>query len=227
MKTTEPKTATVASAAKANQPFFLKEGEGSFFSESNGASAFFKPSKCVTCKPEENSIQRQEKPDEPVTKDVSPGTTPSPPTPVRTPRAARCITNPAFPDFGCFAGQLKLDVDENLQNNAYRFYQAANLHPGDNELMWNTFLRYGIGRNLLQTSFGFMGANKKWGNILSYGAGIGMKSYQFLKDGELKLDIQIPVGKGVNLDIKFDYNTNPDKPADEKVNTSIGISGRF
>ncbi|HTN06763.1 hypothetical protein [Agriterribacter sp.] len=214
-----------APANTAHYPFFQKENNTNFF---GNTSHFFTAvqKKCTSGVQEQNIIQRQEKPDEPVTKETSPGTAPLP-TPVRTPRAARCVTNPAFPDFGCFAGQLKLDVDENLQNNAYQFYQAANLHPGDNELMWNTFLRYGIGRNLLQTSFGFMGANKKWGNMLSYGAGIGMKSYQFLKDGELKLDIQIPVGKGVNLDIKFDYNTNPDKPADEKVNTSIGISGRF
>ena len=226
MKMTEPKTATVASAAKANQSFFSKDGEGRFFSEGNGASAFFKPSRCAACKPEENRIQRQEKPDEPVTKDVSPGTAP-PPAPVRIPRAARCVANPEFPDFGCFAGQLKLDIDDNLQSNAYQFYRVASLYPGNNELMWNTFLRYGLGVNLLQTSFGFLGTNKKWGTILSYGAGIGMKSYQFASNGELKLDIPIPLGKGINLDIKFDLNTNPASPADEKVNTSIGISGRF
>ncbi|HTN06764.1 eCIS core domain-containing protein [Agriterribacter sp.] len=44
MKTAEPKTATVASNAKANQPFFSKEGNGSFFGEGKEASAFFKPS---------------------------------------------------------------------------------------------------------------------------------------------------------------------------------------
>ncbi len=45
MKTSEPKTASVTSQAKVNQPFFSKEGEGSFFGESvNKESSFFKPS---------------------------------------------------------------------------------------------------------------------------------------------------------------------------------------
>lgn len=243
MKTAEPKTATVATVQKANQPFFSKKAEGSFFGESSiGDSAFFKltndfsiggggaiQKKCTACGQEENRIQRQEEPGPTETKPASPDPKQVPVIPPKkwAARAGRCVTDPAFPDFACFAGQLKLDIDENILNNAHQFYQAANLHPGDNELMWNTFLRYGIGVNLLQTNFGFLGTGKKWGNILSYGTGIGMKSYQFIKDGALKLDIQIPVGKGVHLDIKFDYNTNPVKPADEKVNTSIGISGRF
>ena len=48
MKTAEPKTATVASATKASQPFFAKEGVGSFFKEDKGESAFFKPSAVYT-----------------------------------------------------------------------------------------------------------------------------------------------------------------------------------
>lgn len=44
MKTAEPKTATVASNAKANQPFFAKEGDGLFFKEGKREAAFFKSS---------------------------------------------------------------------------------------------------------------------------------------------------------------------------------------
>jgi hypothetical protein len=55
-----------------------------------------------------------------------------------------------------------------------------------------------------------------------------MKSYQFIQSGELKLDIPIPIGNGVNLDIKFDLNVDPNNMRDVKgVNTSVGISGRF
>ncbi len=215
---------TAATPAKKNIPFFNKEREPSFFhpvtiGSSKSAQAFFS----------NNMIQRQEKPDESVTESNTPNhnePTATPPIP-RSVRADKCNSSPEFPNFSCFTQALKLDVDDNLQSNAYQFYRVASLHPGDNELMWNTFLRYGLGVNLLQTSFGFLGANKKWGTILSYGAGIGMKAYQFANDGKLKLDIPIPLGKGINLDIKFDLNTKPDKPTDEKVNTSIGISGRF
>jgi hypothetical protein len=190
----------------------------------------FVQTKCADCEQEENLVQRQERPDETEAKDVSPDTKqPVAPEPARkTPRTTKCNMNPEFPDFGCFAGQLKLDIDDNLRNNAYQFYRVASLYPGDNELMWNTFMRYGLGVNLLETSFGFLGVNKKWGSILSYGTGVGLKSYQFLQKGELKLDIPIPLGKGVNLDIKFDLNVDPDNIRDIKgVDTTIGITRRF
>ena len=226
-------TKNTAPANTVHHPLFQKGNSKNFFgstdpffSKRTNNNSFIQ-TKYDGFGKQENTIQRQEKPDEPVTKEASPDTTPSPPAPVRVPRAARCVTNPKFPDFGCFTTQLKLDVDENLVNNANQFYGIATLYPGDNELMWNTFLRYGLGVNLLQTNLGFLGINKKLGTILSYGTGIGMKSYQFASDGQLKLDIPIPLGKGINLDIKFDLNTSPDKQGDEKVNTSIGISGRF
>lgn len=215
---------TAANPAKKNTPFFNKEREQDFFhplasGPSTTEQTFFST----------GMIQRQEKPDESVTESNTPNPnepTATPPIP-RSVRADKCNSSPEFPNFSCFTQALKLDVDDNLQSNAYQFYRVASLHPGDNELMWNTFLRYGLGVNLLQTSFGFMGADKKWGTILSYSAGIGLKSYQFATDGKLNLDIPIPLGKGINLDIKFDLNTKPDKSTDEKVNTSIGISGRF
>jgi len=211
---------TAATPAKKNIPFFNKESEPSFFhpltiGSSKNLQEFFS--------------KNMEKPDESITESNTPNAnepTATPPLP-RSLRADKCSSSPEFPNFPCLTQALKLDIDDNLQSNAYQFYRAATLFPGNNELMWNTFLRYGLGVNLLQTSFGFMGANKKWGTILSYGAGIGLKSYQFATDGKLNLDIPIPLGKGINLDIKFDLNTKPDKPTDEKVNTSIGISGHF
>lgn len=186
--------------------------------------------KCAGCTTEENMIQMQEMPDEPGTKESSPDTKqPVPQEPAqRSPRIAKCKVNPEFPDFGCLAGQLKLDIDDNLRSNAHQFYNVASLHPGDKELMWNTFMRYGLGINLLQTSFSFLGVDKKWSNVLSYGTGVAMKSYQFIQSGELKLDIPIPLGNGVNLDIKFDLNVDPNNMRDVRgVNTAVGISGRF
>ena len=82
--------------------------------------------------------------------------------------------------------------------------------------------------NLLQTSFRFLGTDKKWSDILSYGSGIGMKAYQFTQTGELKLDFKIPLKKDLNLDVKFDLNADPNDPTKIKgVDTGIGISGRF
>ncbi len=175
-------------------------------------------------------IQRQEQSDEEVTKatEEKPKESTPPVTWGGSPRTKRCYKNPQFPDFDCFTSALKLDIDDNLWNNAHHFYQAATLHPGDNDLMWNTFLRYGLGVNLLKTSFGFAGANETLGTVLSYGTGIGLKSYEFFKNGKLELDLPIPLGKGVNLDLKLDLNADPNNLTNVKgVNTGIGISGHF
>ncbi|MDR4518602.1 MAG: hypothetical protein MRK00_14630 [Nitrosomonas sp.] len=143
-------------------------------------------------------------------------------------RTSRCYANPEFPDFRCLASALKLDIDENLWANAHQFYRVATLFPGDNELMWNTFLRYGLGVNLLQTSFGFLGANETLGTILSYGTGVGLKSYDFLNNGVLELDIPISIGQGFKLDLQLDLNADPNDLAHvRQVGAGIGFSGHF
>jgi hypothetical protein len=237
MKAVEKKA--MATSARSNNPFFQQESNHNFFSAKTASTPFFtakhttRPAvqrKCAACAQEENMVQRQEQPESPETKPVSPDNTESvAPVPFnKKPRAANCSSDPKFPNLGCYGQQLKLDIDENLLNNAHQFSRVATLFPGDNKLMLDTFLRYGIGKNLLETSFGFAGVNKKWGSILSYGTGIALKSYGVLKDGNLKLDIQVPMGKGVNLDVKFDYTKNPENPGEEKgINTVIGVSGSW
>ncbi len=225
--------------------FSQKENIKSFFGNSskpffNASSIEARPlaavpipqiqTKCAACDEEDKMVQRQEKPDDSVTQTDTPDTNKSPatnPTP-RFTRAGKCQTSPEFPNFACLTQALKLDIDENLWNNSYQFYRAATLFPDDKELMWNTFLRYGLGVNLLQTSFGFLGANKTLGTALSYGTGIGLKSFEFLKSGKLELDLPIPLGKGLNLDLKLDLNADPNNLTNVKdVNTGIGISGHF
>lgn len=173
-------------------------------------------------------VQLQPQQEEREPKDISQSPTQQPAPANKPLRIGSCLANPEFPDFGCFAAQLKLNVDQNLINNAHRFLQIATLYPGDSKLMWDTFLRYGMGVNLLQTSFRFLGTDRKWSNILSYGTGIGMKAYQFTQTGQLKLDFQIPLKKDLNLDIKFDLNADPNDPTKiNGVDSGIGISGRF
>jgi hypothetical protein len=186
--------------------------------------------KCTSCEDENKMIQREEQPNTSVTKGTE--TNPSDPTTPNptglSPRLSKCTTDPQFPDFPCLTRALKLDIDENLWNNAPQFYRVATLYPGDSKLMLDTFMRYGVGVNLLKTGFGFAGADKKTANILSYGTGIALKSYDFLQNGVIKLDVPIPLGKGVNLDLKFDLNTDPKNPSNvQGVNTQVGISGHF
>jgi hypothetical protein len=237
MKAVEKKL--MATTAGTAAPFFNKESSQHFFSGTEKGSPFFAAQqttpptiqrKCATCGQEENTVQRQEQPDPPGTKPVQPeGTQPADLIPLgRKPRAANCSSDPKFPNLGCYGQQLKLDIDENLFKNAHQFYRVATLHPGDTKLMLDTFLRYGLGKNLLDTTFGFAGANKKWSSILSYGTGIALKSYDAFQNGKLKLDVQLPLGKGVNLDVKIDYTKNPTNPDEEKgINTTIGVSGSW
>ncbi len=210
-----------------SNPFFYKKVEGESPVKHGPISPFFKGNNgvpTIQAKPEtpgNDIIQRQEHPD------VSNTTPPSPPVPGSY-RARKCLEHPEFPNFGCFAQELKLDIDENMWNNAHQFSRVAALHPGDKDMMWNTFLRYGLGVNLLKTSFGFLGAKDTLGTVLSYGAGAGLKSYDLLKNGKLQLDVPIPLGKNLNLDLKLDLNTDPNNLSSIKsVDTSIGISGHF
>ncbi len=231
-----------ATPAKKNTPFFNKESRQDFFhqiatgSSINGQPFFSKTKNNygIQKKSSESTgitIQRQEKPDESSTpKDTpqSPGLSITSGFQGGSFRAKKCLTDPQFPDFPCLTSALKLDIDENLWNNASQFYRIASLYPGDKDLMLNTFLRYGLGVNLLQTSFGFLGANKTLGTVLSYGTGIGLKTYEFLKSGKLELDYQLPLGKGVNLDLKLDLNADPKNLGDIKgVDAGVGISGHF
>lgn len=208
-------------------PFFYKKGQGESLLKNGPMSPFFTginrgPS--IQAKPEASGndiIQRQEHPD------VTNTNAPNPPVPGSY-RARKCMQHPEFPNFGCFAQELKLDIDENMWKNAHQFYLVSALHPGDKDMMWDTFLRYGIGVNLLKTSFGFLGAKDTLGTVLSYGAGVGLKSYDLLKNGKLQLDVPIPLGKNLNLDLKLDLNTDPNNLSNIKdINTSVGLSGHF
>ena len=173
------------------------------------------------------TLQRQGQADVVVTEEISPDPETSPATRPTggSPRVNQCYTNPEFPDFRCLAYALKLDIDENLRNNAHQFYLTASLYPDDNERMWNTFMRYGLGVNLLQTSFGFLGADETLGTVLSYGTGIGLKSFQFFQKGLLELDVPIPLGHGVNLDLLLDIHADPDNLTNvREAKAMVGLS---
>ncbi len=187
--------------------------------------------KCSECEQGEEMIQRQDQPDAMVTAELplDPDDASANRTPSGSSYTSRCFTNPEFPDFSCLAAALKMDIDENLGNNAHHFYRAAALFPDDNELMWNTFLRYGLGVNLLETSFGFLGANETLGTVLSYGTGIGWKTFNFFQNGVLELDLPIPLGdSGINLDLNLDLTANPEDLTEVTgANVGVGISGHF
>lgn len=239
MSRSRSKIPSVDPVQNVNRAFFSKNAESNFFKEGQSDKpSFFKPAtgfdngsdvvqrKCAECEQNEKTIQRQEAPEEPEQKPSSPDEASTPLS--RRSRLTKCSNDPRFPDFGCFGQQLKLDIDENLINNAHQFSRVATLFPGDSKLMLDTFLRYGVGKNLLDTSFQFAGFNKKRSSILSYGTGALLKTYDLAANGVLKLDVQIPIGKGINLDLKLDMDLGKDDPSKGKEGgASVGVSGSF
>ena len=198
--------------------------------------------KCEDCekediqrKPEQSMIQRDEDPVATVTKDATPSNTAAPSPAGSGPpspsfRTNRCFTNPEYPNFPCLLAALKLDVDENLWNNAHHFYRTASLYPGRNDLMLDTFMRYGVGLNNLETIYGFMGADETTSTVLSYLTGIGLKAYTFTDSGELTLDIPWEITDGLNLEFNLDLNANPDNLFNTRewdVNAGVGLTGHF
>jgi hypothetical protein len=139
-----------------------------------------------------------------------------------------CSLNPVYPDFHCFLIHLKRNVDTNLYNNAHHFMRIASLYPDDSRMMEDAFLRYGLGVNILETSYQFLGANAGVATGLAYGTGIGLKALDFFSKGELMLDFQIELTDNVNLDLRLDLNANPDNLLDIRgASAGIGVSGHF
>ena len=139
-----------------------------------------------------------------------------------------CSLNPVFPDFRCFIIHLKRNIDTNLYNNAHHFTQIASLYPDDSQMMQDAFMRYGLGVNILETSYQFLGADAGLATGLAYGTGIGLKAFDLFSNGELLLDYQINLTDDVNLDLRLDLHANPDDLLDIRdFNTGVGISGHF
>ena len=139
-----------------------------------------------------------------------------------------CALNPDFPDFRCFLIHLKRNIDTNLYNNAHQFMRIASLYPDDSQMMEDAFMRYGLGVNILETSYQFLGADAGLSTGLAYGTGIGLKAIDFFSKGELMLDFQINLTDDVNLDLQLDLNANPDNLLDIRgASAGIGVSGHF
>lgn len=89
-------------------------------------------------------------------------------------------------------------------------------------------MRYGVGLNVLETTFGFLGANEDWATGLAVGTGISLKAVDFFNNGLFTFDYQIRLGDDVNLDLFFDLQSDPDNLQDvRRVDTGLGISGHF
>jgi hypothetical protein len=135
---------------------------------------------------------------------------------------------PSFRDLPILLGKLELDVGKNLQDYGHHLYQAATLHPDEPEALQNALTRYALGANALKTSFRFAGFKPETADKLALGTGILFKSLTFIRQGELALDFQVDIGRGLKFETNLNLNMNPrDLTEVRKAGVNFGLVRRF
>jgi hypothetical protein len=135
---------------------------------------------------------------------------------------------PTFPDFPRLVTALSDDIGENLYDYGHHFYRIATLFPDQTDLLEDAFARYALGKNVLETGYGFLGAGPGTAETLALGTGIIFKGLNFLKNGELVIDYQFNLGGDLKLEAGIDLAVNPDDFTEvRKVDAGLSLIGRF
>jgi hypothetical protein len=131
-------------------------------------------------------------------------------------------------DFPLFLEKLKLDIGKNLLDNGHHFYQAATLHRDEPKVLEDTFFRYGLGLNVLKTSFRYAGLKGDTADKVAVGTGVLLKGLTFVRQGEFVLDFQVDVGGGFKFETNLQIGVNPKDVSEvRKAGVSIGLVRRF
>jgi uncharacterized protein DUF4157 len=135
---------------------------------------------------------------------------------------------PTVRDLPIFLEKLELDIGQNLQDYGHHLYQAATLHRAEPDVLRNDFSRFALGRNVLKDSFRFAGFKPDTADKLALGTGILFKGLTFLRAGELTLDFQVDIGRGVKFETNIDLSVNPQDVTDvRKGRVNFGFVRRF
>ena len=135
---------------------------------------------------------------------------------------------PEFPDFPHLALKLEDDIGQNLSDYGHHFYRLATLFPDRPELLQEAFGRYALGANVLQTGFRFLGLDQTAASRLALGTGILFKGLNFVSKGEVVLDFQFDIGRGLKLETNFKLGVNPEDVTQvRKADVGLGIVGHF
>lgn len=135
---------------------------------------------------------------------------------------------PAFRNLPIFLERLKLDVDNNLLDYGHHLYQAAILHPDEPAVLQNALGRYALGLNVLKDSYRFAGVKPDMADKLALGTGIFFKGLTFRRQGELTLDFQVDIGRGVKFETNLTLGVNPNDFTDvQKAGLNVGLVRRF
>ena len=136
--------------------------------------------------------------------------------------------SPEFPDLPKLALKLEDDIGQNLFAYGHHFYRLATLFPDRPELLQEAFGRYALGANVLKTGFRFLGLDQTAASRLAIGSGVLFKGLTFATKGEVVLDFQFDIGRGLKLETNLNLGVNPDDITKvRKADVGIGVVGHF
>jgi hypothetical protein len=135
---------------------------------------------------------------------------------------------PTVRDLPIFLEKLELDVGQNLLDYGHHLYQAATLYPQDPDALKNALGRYALGANVLKDSYRFFGFKSDTASKLAIGTGILFKGLTLARQGELTLDFQFDIGRGVKFETNLSLGVDPKNVTDvRKGEVNIGLVKRF
>jgi hypothetical protein len=88
--------------------------------------------------------------------------------------------------------------------------------------------RYALGANVLKDTYRFLGFKADTAGKLAVGTGIVTKGVTLLRTGELALDFQVDIGRGLKLETNLNLGVNPkDLTEVRKAEVHFGLVRRF
>lgn len=135
---------------------------------------------------------------------------------------------PSVRDVPILLERLELDVGNNLLDYGHHLYRAAILHRDDPDVLKEALGRYALGANVLKDTYRFLGFKPDTAGKLALGTGIVAKGVTLLRQGELTLDFQVDIGRGVKFETNLNLGMNPKDLTDvRKAEVHVGLVRRF
>ena len=135
---------------------------------------------------------------------------------------------PSMRDVPILLEKLELDVGNNLLDYGHHLYRAAILYRDDPDALKEALGRYALGANVLKDTYRFLGFKADTAGKLAVGTGIVTKGVTLLRAGELTLDFQVDIGRGVKFETNLNLGVNPKDLTDvRKAEVHFGLVRRF
>jgi hypothetical protein len=135
---------------------------------------------------------------------------------------------PSVRDVPILLEKLELDVGDNLLDYGHHLYHAATLYRDDPDALKEALGRYALGANVLKDTYRFLGFKADTAGKLAVGTGIVTKGVTLLRTGELTLDFQVDIGRGVKFETNLSLGVDPkDLTEVRKAEVHFGLVRRF